>query len=251
MGERIMADKENGNRAHGVGSLAERLAALRAYDNSRIIGLTGSVASGKTTLARQVSERLAPSLSVETVSTDGFLYPNAILQEQGLLMRKGFPETYDRAGFVDALVSVRGGAADFPAHSHEIYDIDPALMRTIRLPDILILEGLGFQPPTRPDRTDGEPDVLVYLDAAEDDLEFWYVERFVGFWNGARTDPKSFYAQWLHMTEPELRAFAKTVWDSVNLPNLRDYIQPLKDHADIVVRKDRSHAVEISEDRTA
>lgn len=246
-----MADQANASRADGVGALAGRLAALRASENGRIIGLTGSVASGKTTLARQVSESLVPRHSVETVSTDGFLLPNTILQERGLIMRKGFPETFDRTGFVDALVSVRRGAADFPAHSHEIYDIDPALMRTIRLPDILILEGLGFQPPTRPDRTDGEPDVLVYLDAAEDDLEFWYVERFVGFWNAARTDPKSFYAQWLHMTEPELRAFAKTVWDGVNLPNLRDHIHPLKDHADIVVRKDRTHAVEISEDRTA
>ena len=103
--------------------------------------------------------------------------------------------------------------------------------------------------PTRPDRPAGEPDVLVYLDAAEEDLEFWYVERFVGFWNAARTDPKSFYAQWLHMSEPELRAFAKTVWDGVNLPNLRDHIRPLKDHADLVVRKDRAHAVEIIADR--
>jgi type I pantothenate kinase len=246
-----MADQVNASRADGVGALAERLAALRANGDRRIIGLTGSVASGKTTLARQVSESLEPGHSVETVSTDGFLFPNAILQERGLIMRKGFPETFDRAGFVDALVNVRRGAADFPAHSHEIYDIDPALMRIVRLPDILILEGLGFQPPTRPDRTDGEPDVLVYLDAAEEDLEFWYVERFVGFWNAARADPKSFYAQWLHMPEPELRAFAKTVWDGVNLPNLRDHIRPLKDHADIVVRKDRAHTVEISEDRTA
>tara|TARA_R110000868_G_C10756696_1_gene753640 strand:+ start:64 stop:804 length:741 start_codon:yes stop_codon:yes gene_type:complete len=246
-----MAGQVNASPTDGVGTLAGRLSALRAGGNSRIIGLTGSVASGKTTLARQVSERLEPRHSVETVSTDGFLFPNAILQERGLIMRKGFPETFDRAGFVEALAGIRGGAADFPAHSHEIYDIDPALMRTIRLPDILILEGLGFQPPTRPDRTEGEPDVLIYLDAEEADLEFWYVERFVGFWNAARTDPKSFYAQWLHMSEPELRAFAKTVWDGVNLPNLRDHIHPLKDHADIVIRKDRAHTVEIFEDRTA
>ena len=246
-----MADQVNASRAEGVGALAERLAALRANGSSRIIGLTGSVAAGKTTLARQVSESLAPCLSVETISTDGFLFPNAVLEPQGLLMRKGFPETYDRDGFTSALVRVRQGQADFPAHRHETYDIDPALTRTIRLPDLLILEGLGFQPPSRPDRTGGEPDVLVYLDAEEADLEAWYVERFVGFWNAARTDPASFYAQWLHMSEPELRAFAKTVWDGVNLPNLRDHIRPLKDHADIVVRKDRAHAVEISEDRTA
>ena len=164
-----MADQVNASRADGVGALAERLAALRADGNSRIIGLTGSV----------------------------------------------------------------------------------ALTRTIRLPDLLILEGLGFQSPSQPDRTGGEPDVLVYLDAAEVDLEAWYVERFVGFWNAARTDTASFYAQWLHMSEPELRAFAKTVWDGVNLPNLRDHIRPLRDHADIVVSKDASHTLFIVEDRIA
>ena len=119
------------------------------------------------------------------------------------------------------------------------------------MPDLLILEGLGFQPPSRPDRTAGEPDVLVYLDAAEADLERWYVDRFTGFWHAARTDPASFYAQWLHMSEPELRSFARTVWDGVNLPNLREHIQPLRDSADIVVSKDASHAVHITEDRTA
>jgi len=235
----------------GIAALAERLAALRSGAAARIVGLTGSVAAGKTTLARNVADALSPPLSVETVSTDGFLFPNAVLEPQGLLMRKGFPETYDRDGFANALVSIRQGAAAFPAHSHDIYDIDPALTRTVKLPDLLILEGLGFQPPTRPERPNGEPDVLVYLDADEADLENWYVERFVGFWNAARTDPSSFYAQWLQMSEPELRAFAKTVWDGVNLPNLRDHILPLRDMADVVVRKDSTHAISIVEDRTA
>jgi type I pantothenate kinase len=233
----------------GIAALAQRLAGLRSSADARIVGLTGSVAAGKTTLARDVADALNPPLSVETVSTDGFLFPNAVLEPQGLLMRKGFPETYDRDGFTTALVSIRQGEAAFPAHSHDIYDIDPALTRTVQLPDMLILEGLGFQPPTRPARPDGEPDVLVYLDASEADLEYWYVERFVGFWNAARTDPSSFYAQWLHMSETELRAFAKTVWDGVNLPNLRDHIHPLKAHADIVVNKARDHSVEIAEDR--
>jgi type I pantothenate kinase len=233
----------------GIAALAGRLSGLQRTGAARIVGLTGSVAAGKTTLARHVAEALTPPLRVETVSTDGFLFPNAVLEPQSLLMRKGFPETYDREGFIRALVGVRQGEADFPAHSHDIYDIDPALTRTIRLPDILILEGLGFLPLTRPDGTDGEPDILIYLDASEADLEYWYVERFVGFWNAARTDPSSFYAQWLHMSETELRIFAKTVWDGVNLPNLRDHILPLKAQADIVVRKDRCHNVEITADR--
>ncbi|KCZ90032.1 type I pantothenate kinase [Hyphomonas johnsonii] len=244
-----MAEEPLAEASAGVAALAACLASLRRDRDARIVGLTGSVAAGKTTLAGQVSAALVPGLTVDSVSTDGFLFPNAVLQPQGLLMRKGFPETYDRAGFTAALASLRQGEADFPAHSHVIYDIDPALTRTIHLPDILILEGLGFQPPARPDRTAGDPDVLIYLDASEADLEYWYVERFVGFWEAARTDPKSFYAQWLHMSEPELRAFAKSVWDGVNLPNLRDHIHPLKAHADIVVSKDRGHTVAVTEDR--
>ena len=110
----------------GIAALAERLADLRSGAAARIVGLTGSVAAGKTTLARNVADALSPPLSVETVSTDGFLFPNAVLEPQGLLMRKGFPETYDRDGFESALLQVRQGAAAFPAHSHETYDIDPA-----------------------------------------------------------------------------------------------------------------------------
>ncbi|MDX1293124.1 MAG: hypothetical protein R3265_09950 [Hyphomonas sp.] len=235
--------------APGVSALAGRLSSIVAQREGVVIGLTGSVASGKTTLAGHVAAYLSGAHHVETVSTDGFLYPNTVLEERGLTLRKGFPETYNAEALGDAIAALSSGSADFPGYSHVTYDIDPDLTRTIAQPDILILEGLGFQPLSPPPRPAREPDFLVYLDATEENLLNWYVERFVRLRNAAREDPSSFYANFLHMTEPELLDFAKSVWDRINLPNLKDHIAPLKETADIVVLKEADHAIHITHDR--
>ncbi|KCZ62397.1 hypothetical protein L53_12090 [Hyphomonas sp. L-53-1-40] len=235
--------------ALGITALGERLSGVSGRHEGVVIGLTGSVASGKTTLANQVAAVLARAHTVETVSTDGFLYPNTILEKRGLTLRKGFPETYNAEALGDAIAALSTGTADFPGYSHVTYDVDPGMTRTIAQPDILILEGLGFQPLSPPPRPAREPDYLVYLDASEDDLLTWYTERFHRLWRAAETDPSSFYANFLHMTEPELLDFAKSVWDRINLPNLRDHIAPLKQTADIVVLKDADHAIRITHDR--
>ena len=241
----------NSGPQDGITSLAGRLTELRAAKDSLIAGLTGSVASGKTTLARMLADRLDDTMAVETVSTDGFLFPNAILAERDLTLRKGFPETYDTEALGQTLAALREGEAAFPAYSHVTYDIDPALTRTIPRPDVLILEGLGFQPLSPPPRGTHEPDLLIYLDASEDDLLAWFLERFVRLWNAAREDPASFYANFLHMSEPELLTFAQSVWERINLPNLRENIAPLKSRADIVLFKTHDHTVTIAEDRLA
>ena len=235
----------------GIGELASRLAELRAEREGLIAGLTGSVASGKTTLADALADVLDDTLQVETISTDGFLFPNSVLAERDLTLRKGFPETYDTRALGEALAALRTGEAAFPAYSHVTYDIDPALTRVIARPDVLILEGLGFQPLSPPPRDAHEPDLLIYLDASEDDILAWFLERFVRLWNAAREDPSSFYANFLHMSEPELLAFAQSVWERINLPNLRENIAPLKERADIVLFKTRDHTVTIAEDRLA
>lgn len=235
----------------GIAALARRLAELRAGQGALIAGLTGSVASGKTTLASALADRLDKSMSVETVSTDGFLFPNSVLTERDLTLRKGFPETYDTIALGRTLSALKSGKADFPIYSHITYDIDPALTRTIARPDVLILEGLGFQPLSVPPRAEHEPDLLIYLDAREDDLLAWFLERFVRLWNAARDDPSSFYANFLHMSEPELLVFAQSVWERINLPNLRENIAPLKQRADIVLFKAQDHTIEIAEDRLA
>ncbi|MEZ5987128.1 MAG: hypothetical protein R3B94_14375 [Hyphomonas sp.] len=244
-----MASTPQNNGQAGIDALAARLSELQAEQDGLIAALTGSVASGKTTLAGALAEVLDDSMSVETVSTDGFLFPNSVLSERDLTLRKGYPETYDRQALADALTALRDGEAAFPAYSHVTYDIDPALTRRIQKPDVLILEGLGFQPLSPPPRGTGEPDLLIYLDAAEEDILAWFLERFVRLWNAARTDPASFYANFLHMSEPELLEFAKSVWERINLPNLRENIAPLKERADIILFKTRDHTVTIAEDR--
>ncbi|MFZ4604820.1 MAG: hypothetical protein ACOYM5_01055 [Caulobacter sp.] len=205
-----------------------------------MVGLTGSVAAGKSTLANALKAALEPGLAVEVVSTDGFLWPNAVLAGRGTLMRKGYPETYDQDGLAAAVAALRAGPAVFPGYSHTIYDIDPALSRTVPPPDILILEGLGLA-----DKAAGL-DLLVYLDAGEADLEDWFARRFVDFWRAAEHDPASFYARFRAMTEPEAEAFARSmVWGQMNLPNLREHIILARDAADIVVRKRADHSLEL------
>lgn len=235
----------------GIEAIADRVREIRGDASDFIIALTGSVASGKSTLAAHLEQALEPGLEVDTVSTDGFLFPTAYVREQGLFQRKGFPETYDRAAMQAAIESVRSGPTDFPGYSHITFDPDPALTRTIHGPDILILEGLGFAPRQARQAAAHEPNLLIYLDAELPHIEAWYVERFLRFWHAAEHDPDSFYAQFRHMSEDELITFAKSVWAGINLPNLENHILPLRDHADLVVRKDEQHAVVIAEDRWA
>ena len=244
-----MPDSPTVPHAPGITALGARLSELSRQHEGAVVALTGSVASGKTTLAIKVASFLANAHAVETVSTDGFLFPNDVLEARGLTLRKGFPETYNVAALGDAIEALSNGAADFPGYSHVTYDIDPALTQTITQPDILILEGLGFQPLSAPPRSAREPDYLVYLDASEENLLDWYLERFQRLWHAAKDDPTSFYANFLHMSETELVEFATSVWDRINLPNLRDHIAPLKETADIIVLKDADHAIRITHDR--
>ena len=203
-----------------------------------LIGITGAVASGKSTFADALRARFeADGATVEVVSTDGFLFPNAVLTERGLLARKGYPETYDVEALLAALARARTGPIAIPAYSHVTYDVDPATGRTVDRPDVLIVEGLGLG-------AEGLPlDTLIYLDADEAHLEEWFVDRFLGLWRAAETDTTSFYARFRAMTEDQTRELARTVWRQVNLPNLRDHISLARDRAHIVVRKGTGHHI--------
>lgn len=217
--------------------LADQLWALRPQAAVFEVGITGGVACGKSTLATALAEafRKRPGCArVEHVGTDGFLKPNHALEALGLLNRKGFPETYDRAAMDDALRRIRRAPASFPAYSHLTYDIDPALERTIDPPDVLIIEGLGL------DRA-SPVDVLVYLDAEEADQEAWFVSRFLHFWQAGREDGTSFYARFRDMNEAAVTELAAMVWTSINRPNLREFIAPVREGADVVVLKGHGH----------
>lgn len=221
-----------------LAGLAQRIADRASPGEVLVVGVTGSVAAGKSTLCAALRAALEPALRVEVVSTDGFLFSNAVLSERGVLMRKGYPETYDVEGLAAALEGVRSGPVTVPGYSHVIYDIDPALSRDVAAPDILIVEGLGLTPRPR------GLDLLVYFDADEAHLEEWFAARFMDFWRAAETDPTSFYARFRAMTAPEAEAFARSmVWAQMNLPNLREHIVKARDEADIVVRKQADHSL--------
>jgi type I pantothenate kinase len=225
-------------------ALRARLIGQARRTQPLLVGVTGSVAVGKSTFAHQLTEALKPDATVEVVSTDGFLLPNEVLDRQGLSLRKGFPETYDAEALFAALAGVRKGQTPFPGYSHITYDIDPALTRIVTPPDILILEGLAFSP-FRDGRTLADAvDVLIYLDADEEDLETWFTARFMAHWRAAAHDPASFYARFKGLSAEAADQFARMVWTRINLPNLRDHIHLAKARAQIVLRKTRTHALE-------
>jgi type I pantothenate kinase len=216
---------------------------IRARRNGRtpfLVGITGAVAAGKSTLAADLAQAMtADGLAVEIVATDGFLMDNAALAALGLLARKGFPESYDMAAMRAALAAIRSGPADFPGYSHLLFDVDPALSRRLEPSGVLIVEGLNLHQGAAA----AGLDLLVYLDADEADLEGWFAERFVGLWRAAEHEPASFYARFRHLSEPEVRAVAIQVWRGVNLPNLREHIAAGRQRADLVVRKGANHEI--------
>lgn len=229
-----------------LGTLAGLVAGAAGNGPTRIVGLTGSVAVGKSTLARDIAAALAPRMRVDIVPTDGFLFPNAVLDGRGLTLRKGFPESYDVQTMRNVLSAARHGPVVVPGYSHSLYDIDPALSRTVDRPDLLLVEGLGLAPGPDGMSPAGLLDSLLYLDAEEADLRHWFVQRFMALWRAAETDPGSFYARFRGMSEAEAAQFATVaVWEGINLPNLRDHISRARDLADVIVWKSRDHALHL------
>ncbi len=229
-----------------VQQIGALLAARSDPGDVMIAGITGSVASGKSTLASQIAEALSGAMRVEVVSTDGFLLPNAELDSRGLTMRKGFPESYDIDRLTRTLDAARRGAIKVPGYSHARYDVDEGLGRIVDRPDLLLVEGLGFAPISDDYRALQALDALVYVDATEEDLEHWFLERFMRLWQAAADDPDSFYARFRGMSEAEARGFARTVvWRGINLPNLQEHIVRARPHADVLVSKQRDHLLRL------
>ena len=217
-----------------------------------IVGVAGSVAVGKSTIARllrELTSRWPGTPRVELVTTDGFLYPNAELERRGLMDRKGFPESYDRRALVSFLTEVKSGAPEVraPFYSHMRYDIVPDAVVTVRRPDIVIVEGLNvLQPSPSPgDMAVSELfDFSIYVDADTDHIASWYVDRFLALRRGAFSNPKSFFNVYAHLSDDEAISTALGFWNDINLPNLEENVLPTKHRATLVLEKAADHAVE-------
>lgn len=233
---------------------AETAAFLGETDSTTpfVLGVAGSVAVGKSTIARLLRElmsRWPGTPRVELVTTDGFLYPNAELERRGIMHRKGFPESYDRRALVSFLTEVKSGAAEAraPFYSHVRYDIMPDAHVTVRRPDVVIVEGLNvLSPPPSPNDVAVSDlfDFSIYVDADDRDIAQWYVDRFLQLRQGAFTNPNSFFKVFAELSDAEAIDTAMGYWNDINLPNLRENVEPTKHRATLVLRKAADHAVE-------
>ena len=215
-----------------------------------IIGVSGSVAVGKSTTSRLLQILLSRTFSnatVELVTTDGFLYPNAHLEEQNLLKRKGFPESYNMELLLDFLDNIKNGQNyQIPVYSHEIYDIVPNKKQSVTAADFVIVEGINvFQNPQneRLYMTDFF-DFSIYVDAEVENIETWYLDRFKKLLTLAKEDPNNYYHPFTSQPESKVMEFAQNVWKSINLVNLQDYIEPTRNRAEIILHKTENHEID-------
>jgi type I pantothenate kinase len=221
-----------------------------------IIGIAGSVAVGKSTLARILAallRRWPNTPKVDLVATDGFLLPNAVLAREGMMEKKGFPESYDRLALSAFLADIKAGKRNVvaPVYSHLSYDIVPGETITIDRPDILIVEGLNVLQTSRLPR-DGRIipfvsdffDFSVYLDADEAVIREWYIERFRHLRDTAFRDPKSYFHRYADIDEAETDRVAGGLWERINLINLRENILPSRPRARLILSKGDNHRIE-------
>jgi len=217
-----------------------------------IIGVAGSVAVGKSTVSRLLKELLSrwPSTpKVSLVTTDGFLYPNAVLAERGLMQRKGFPESYDRLALLKFVADIKSGKdkVSAPLYSHLSYDIVPGEEIVVDSPDVVIVEGLNvLQPPALGQEVALSDyfDFKIYVDAETVEIEKWYLDRFKKLRDSAFRNPASYFHRYAELTEEETLTRAKEIWRDINLPNLLENIISTRSRATLVLKKGEEHRVE-------
>jgi len=233
--------------AQGLHVVADLFLGKPATPVPYVIGIGGSVAVGKSTFARILRALLGrwPNHpTVDLVTTDGFLYPNRVLEERGLMNRKGFPESFDLRRLLRFLSDVKSGAKEVraPVYSHLQYDIVPSEELVVRRPDIVLVEGLNvLQTPDGARRKTLRTfvsdffDFSIYVDAREEDVEEWYVERFLTLRETAFRDPKSYFRRFAELSSQEAVTTAHSIWREINGLNLRENIKPTRDRARLVL----------------
>ena len=213
-----------------------------------IIGVSGSVAVGKSTTARVLQvllQRWDSSPRVDLITTDGFLFPTAELERRRLLHRKGFPESYDQQALLNFVTKVKSGARNVkaPVYSHEAYDRIAGEFEVVDQPDILIVEGLNVLQTGPTLMVSDLFDFSVYVDARVEDVQRWYVERFLKLRRTAFSDPRSYFRRYADLTDEEAVETAQGIWQRINGPNLTENVVPTRGRADLVLRKDGQHRV--------
>lgn len=224
----------------------------RAKRTPFVIGIAGSVAVGKSTVARLLREllkRWPGTPSVELITTDGFLYPNAELEARGLMARKGFPESYDRLALLKFVADVKSGVPEVsaPVYSHLYYDIVSDQRAVVHTPDVLIVEGLNvLQPPSLGQEVALSDyfDFQIYVDADTDNIADWFIDRFKKLRDSAFTNPESYFHRYAEMSFDKALDRAHEIWNTINLPNLQQNILPTRSRASLVLRKGAGHKVE-------
>lgn len=219
-----------------------------------IIGIAGSVAVGKSTTARVLQALLArwpDKPRVALVTTDGFLYPNAALEERGILQRKGFPESYDRRALLRFVSDVKSGRPEIkvPIYSHLRYDIVPGEWQVVEDPDVVIVEGLNILQGAGPGAAERVLvsdflDFTIYVDADEAVIRRWYVDRFLTLRDTAFQDERSYFHRYAALSDAQAVAVAEGIWRDVNSVNLRENIAPTRERAQLVLRKGENHRAE-------
>ncbi len=215
-----------------------------------IVGVAGSVAVGKSTFARILQALLSrwPNHpQVDLVTTDGFLYPNAVLNERGIMDRKGFPESYDTRALLGFLRAVKSGEPEVsaPVYDHLAYDVLEGESVVVRQPDIVIVEGLNV---LQVDREGAEFvsdyfDFSIYVDADVHDIEHWYVQRFFALRESVFRNPDSFFRHFATLTDEQAEMTARQIWATINGRNLRENIAPTRERASLILRKTNDHRV--------
>lgn len=216
-----------------------------------IIGIAGSVAVGKSTTARLLQillQRLMPDREIEMLTTDGFLYSNAELERRGIMDRKGFPESYDMDKLITFLNDVNAGEEQVaaPIYSHQVYDVVPDQVQIIDQPDLLIVEGINVLqlPSAQRIYVSDFFDFSIYVDAQAELIEQWYLERFNTLLDTAFQNPTNYYYSYAQGDRQEALAMAHRVWQTVDLPNLDDYILPTRNRADVILHKTNNHRID-------
>ena len=214
-----------------------------------VIGVAGSVAVGKSTISRVLQALLArwpDHPRVDLVTTDGFLYPNQVLEDRDLLERKGFPESYDRKALLEFIAGIKGGEGhlEVPVYSHVAYDIIPDETRVVNQPDILILEGLNvLQAGDQGAFVSDYFDFSIFVDAELDSVKGWYVERLLTLRDTAFAQPDAYFKRYADLSNSEATEVALEIWDRVNAVNLVENIQPTRDRATLILEKADDHSV--------